>query len=152
MTHPLAIPHFLCNHSIAVTSIDASHNHISVSPNRGNCWKRTLLFFILRVLSHAFIQKPQVNAHFEVDTSISKFEQIRKGQHNFDVNGHTRESSGARYEELAGTFHLLSRGWDHSIEASYRRDSLAWTTSNKFPVSNTRSISERVVSPTVVET
>ena len=85
MTHSLTIPHFLYTQSVDITSTNALRKRLNASNALKNNTKLTLLPVVLKALSQAFMQMPQLNAHLDTETSPGKPQLVLKGAHNFAI-------------------------------------------------------------------
>jgi 2-oxoisovalerate dehydrogenase E2 component (dihydrolipoyl transacylase) len=153
MTHSLTIPHFLYTHSVDLTSINALRRRLNPYSLNSDCPKLTPFPFILKALSQAFTQMPQLNAHLDADTNPGKPELLLKGQHNFGIAVDTPQGllvpviknvQARSIRSLAGETQRLG---ELAREGTLGLDEFKGAT---FTVSNIGSIGGGTVSPIIV--
>ena len=99
MTRSLEIPHFLYTHTVDLTTLADLRKKINGSKPLSASFsisgepfpKLTLLPFIMKALSLAFIQFPKINSHLETDLGSAKPKLLMKGSHNFAIAVDTPE-------------------------------------------------------------
>lgn len=152
MTHSLRIPQFLYTHSVNIGAINSLRKHLNSDATRSNSPKLTLLQFILKALSQALIEMPQLNAHLD-DSEASKPALLLKAAHHFgiaidtprglvvpvvrNVEKHSISSLASEIQRL----NLLAK--NGKLRPEHFKDAT-------FTVSNIGSIGGGVVSPIIV--
>jgi 2-oxoisovalerate dehydrogenase E2 component (dihydrolipoyl transacylase) len=156
MTQSLSIPHFAFSHSIDATSLSTLRQTFNLeAAARGDATKLTLLPFIVKAVSLAFLEHPRLNAHldFSAAADTSEPQVTLKGSHDFglaidspqglvvpvirDVQNHSVVSlvrEIKRLGELARTGRLTPEDFKGA----------------SFTISNIGSIGGYVVSPVIV--
>lgn len=91
ITRALDIPHFGYSHSVDVTSLISLQRSFNEKLDTSkdmygdDITKLTLLPFLIKALSQAFLRHPKLNAHLDTETDQSSPRLIIKASHNFGV-------------------------------------------------------------------
>jgi 2-oxoisovalerate dehydrogenase E2 component (dihydrolipoyl transacylase) len=152
MTRSLSIPQFLYTHSVNIGAVNSLRKRLNSSSASKSKPKLTPLPFILKALSQALIEMPQLNAHLD-DSDPSKPALLLKAAHHFgiaidtprgllvpvvrNVEQHSISSLAREIQRLG----VLAK--DGELGAEHFKDAT-------FTVSNVGSIGGGVVSPIIV--
>jgi 2-oxoisovalerate dehydrogenase E2 component (dihydrolipoyl transacylase) len=162
MTRSLNIPHFLYTHAIDLTSFNNLRTKFNTAKTSESlfididesCPRFTLLPFVMKALSLAFLQCPKLNSHLDMQTNPYKPHLLVKASHNFGVAIDTpqgllvpvvRDVQNQSIASLAKEIYRLS--------SLARNGKLAPTDfkDSTFTISNIGSIGGNVVAPVIVE-
>jgi 2-oxoisovalerate dehydrogenase E2 component (dihydrolipoyl transacylase) len=161
MTRSLAIPHFLYTHNADIKLLNNLRRNFttdlirfsSLSESDSSISKLTLLPFIMKAVSQAFLKFPKLNSHLDTTSNSAKAQLVVKGAHNFGLAMDTphgllvpvvRNVQSLSVVALAVEIQRLSR---LAQEGSLGPEDFKGAT---FTISNIGSIGGSVVSPVIV--
>ncbi|KAJ5756895.1 uncharacterized protein N7511_007077, partial [Penicillium nucicola] len=159
MTRALSIPHFGYCHSVDFTSlISLRHKfnkHIDGSRemHRNEIPKLTLLPFLLKAVSHAFLEHPKLNAQLDTETNPQKPQLVIKASHNFGMAVDTPNGLLVPVVKDVQNLSIISIAAEIkrlSALAQEGRLSPSDMSGATFTVSNIGSIGGSVVSPIII--
>jgi 2-oxoisovalerate dehydrogenase E2 component (dihydrolipoyl transacylase) len=155
MTDSLKIPHFLFTHDLDIASLNTARKRFNLKSAQFSSdeVKLTILPFIMKAVSQAFLRHQKLNSHLQVSKTSGEAEVILRGSHNFgvamdtehglltpvvrDVQNHSVVSLASEISRLGKLAH------DGKLLPGDFQDAT-------FLVSNVGSISGSVVAPVIV--
>ncbi|RFU28943.1 hypothetical protein B7463_g7389, partial [Scytalidium lignicola] len=164
MTRSLRIPHFLYTHPVDLTAVNnlrkGANNirgtlptaMISTSPSDATA-KLTALPFIMKALSLAFQQFPQINAHLDVETNPNKPTLHHYSSHNFGLAVDTPQGLLVPVIRNVQDHSILTLAEEINRVSKLAKDGKLTPEDFKgatFTMSNIGSIGGGVVSPVIV--
>jgi 2-oxoisovalerate dehydrogenase E2 component (dihydrolipoyl transacylase) len=162
MTRSLNIPHFLYTHAVDLTNFNNLRTKLNTAKTSESffididesCPRFTLLPFVMKALSLAFLQYPKLNSHLDMQTNPDKPHLLVKASHNFGVAIDTpqgllvpvvKDVQNQSIASLAKEIYRLS-----SLARNGKLASADFKGST-FTISNIGSIGGNVVAPVIVE-
>ena len=154
MTESLIIPHFLYTHNVDITLLNSVRRDFNTSvTSSGSVSKLSLLPFIMKAVSNAFLQFPKLNSHLDTTTEPTKPRLLVKAAHNFGIAIDTpqgllvpvvRNVQGQSIVSLAADIARLGK---LAKEGRLAPDDFRGAT---FTISNIGSIGGSAVAPVIV--
>jgi 2-oxoisovalerate dehydrogenase E2 component (dihydrolipoyl transacylase) len=154
MTASLGIPHFLYTHPVDFTGLNRIRLGLNAQKNLlatsdGSTPKTTALPVILKTLSHAFMQFPTINSHYDGTHK----ELLIKGSHDFGIAMDTPSGLLVPVVRNVQNHSIISLAAEIERLGTLAKDGkLAPSdlTGATFTISNIGSIGGNVVSPVIV--
>jgi 2-oxoisovalerate dehydrogenase E2 component (dihydrolipoyl transacylase) len=153
MTHSLKIPQFLYTHTVDLTSTNILRRNFNASLIKSFDARLTILPFIIKAISYAFIQQPQLNAHLDTDTDPEKPQLLLRGQHNFGIAIDTPQGLVVPVIENVQAHSISSLAAEISRLSALAREAKLGVNDFKdatFTVSNIGSIGGATMNPIIV--
>lgn len=163
MTHSLTIPHFLYTHAVDVTTLNKLRKKlksrrtlltsVASTSSSSAVTRLTALPFIMKALSLAFEEFPQINAHLDIKTDPNKPAMLHHSSHNFGLAIDTPQGlmvpviRNVQNHSIMTLTDEVNRMSKLANEGKLAPDDLKGAT---FTVSNIGSIGGGVVSPVIV--